>query len=166
VTSPRFPMISASRHCSVGHLSTEHANAVACDVDSRRAEANHSALSGHFSQLKLKAIAGAVMAVFAVSGVQKLTAQPVSSAARLGVSVVAGASIGAIVNRSSIDEMPHGAIGAASGAIAGAALGYLYVAMHCEQGISCNATRGMLTGAAAGAIVGVIIEYFVRNGQR
>jgi hypothetical protein len=139
---------------------------IACEVDSRRAEANHSALSGHFSQLKWKAIAGALMALFALSGVHKLTAQPVSSAVRLGVSVVAGAPIGAIVNRSAVGEMPHGAIGAASGAIAGAALGYLYTAMHCEQGSPCNATRSMLTGAAAGAIVGVVIEYFVRNGQR
>jgi hypothetical protein len=62
--------------------------------------------------------------------------------------------------------LPHGLIGAVSGAIVGGGLGYFRMAMYCDNGVDCNLARPILIGAAAGAIVGVVIEYFVRNGQR
>ena len=57
----------------------------------------------------------------------------------------------------------HGVIGAISGAIVGGALGYAWVGMHCDNGISCNATRPVLTGAAIGAVIGMIVEYGIRS---
>jgi hypothetical protein len=138
--------------------------------------------------LRLNPVAKAVIAVIAVSAAPALSAQPLGSAARVGISGVfrerslpkidtldrptrwhrlaIGATMGGIADRSAQDEMPHGLIGAVSGAIVGGGLGYLYAGAHCDNGVACNATRGILTGATAGAAVGVVIEYFVRNGQR
>jgi hypothetical protein len=62
--------------------------------------------------------------------------------------------------------LPHGLIGAVSGAIVGGGLGYLRMAMYCDNGVECKPAGAILIGAAAGAVVGVVIEYFVRNGQR
>jgi hypothetical protein len=62
--------------------------------------------------------------------------------------------------------LPHGLVGAVSGAIVGGGLGYFQMAIHCDNGVECKPARAILIGAAAGAVVGVVIEYFVRNGQR
>lgn len=61
--------------------------------------------------------------------------------------------------------LPHGVIGGGIGAVLGGGLGYLRVGMYCETN-NCDATRSVLTGAAIGAGVGMVLEYFVRHGQR
>jgi hypothetical protein len=40
------------------------------------------------------------------------------------------------------------------------------MAMYCETGSDCKPARPIIIGAVVGAAVGVVIEYFVRNGQR
>jgi enoyl-CoA hydratase/carnithine racemase len=70
--------------------------------------------------------------------------------------------VGALANVSP-SRIQHGVIGAVSGALLGGGLGYAYVAMHCDNGVSCNATRAVLTGAAIGAAVGVVLEYAIRS---
>jgi hypothetical protein len=63
----------------------------------------------------------------------------------------------------SANRIQHGVIGAVSGALVGGAAGYAYVAMHCESGVPCSHARAVLTGAAVGAVLGVIIEYVIRS---
>jgi hypothetical protein len=63
-------------------------------------------------------------------------------------------------------SIPHGVMGATIGGIAGGAIGYLRMLMYCENRGQCDATRDVLTGAAIGAVIGVVVEYFIRNGQR
>ena len=80
--------------------------------------------------------------------------------------VIGGQGLISRLQTQSDGEMPHGLIGAATGTVVGGALGYLYTAMHCDNGAACDGTRSILTGAAVGAGVGLIVEYFVRNGQK
>jgi hypothetical protein len=61
--------------------------------------------------------------------------------------------------------LPHGVIGGSIGAVLGGALGYLRVELNCEIS-NCDHMRSALTGAAIGAGVGIVLEYFVRHGQR
>jgi len=61
--------------------------------------------------------------------------------------------------------LPHGVIGGSVGAVLGSALGYLRVEMYCETN-NCEHTGSVLAGALIGAGVGIVLEYFVRNGRR
>jgi enoyl-CoA hydratase/carnithine racemase len=81
----------------------------------------------------------------------------------VGPSEARGTSTGDARSNASTNTIQHGVIGAVSGAIVGAGLGYAYVAMHCDNGVSCNATRATLTGAAIGAAVGWVVEYAIRS---
>jgi len=62
-----------------------------------------------------------------------------------------------------LTEARHGVIGAVSGAIVGGGLGFLYMVSHCDNGVCSFPTRAVLTGAAAGAVVGMIVEYGIRS---
>ena len=64
------------------------------------------------------------------------------------------------------DHVKPIAIAGVIGAVVGTGLGYAYVAIHCETGVACDGTRAELTGALAGAAVGVIIEFFIQYGER
>ena len=61
--------------------------------------------------------------------------------------------------------LPHGVIGGSIGAVLGSALGYLRVDMNCETN-NCDHMGSVLAGALIGAGVGIVLEYFVRNGRR
>jgi len=65
----------------------------------------------------------------------------------------------------SSNRIQHGVIGAVTGAIVGSGLGYAYVAMHCDNGFTCDATRAVVTGAVIGIAVGVIVEYAIRSSR-
>jgi hypothetical protein len=60
-------------------------------------------------------------------------------------------------------DIPHGLIGGVSGAIVGGALGYLWMDMQCDNDVCGPATRPVLTGAAVGAVIGIIVEYGIRS---
>jgi hypothetical protein len=66
------------------------------------------------------------------------------------------------LSRSS-NRIQHGVIGAVTGAMVGSGLGYAYVAMHCDNGVTCDATRAVLAGAVIGVALGVIVEYAIRS---
>jgi hypothetical protein len=91
-------------------------------------------------------------------------AAPVVAARRLGLS--RAPSLGARLKSESQTGLPHGLIGASIGAIVGGAIGYARVQMYCDGAARCNATPSTLTGAAIGAGVGALLEYFVRNGHK
>jgi hypothetical protein len=96
-------------------------------------------------------------------GVQRVELPSVESAARPGPARV---QAGAQLKTDSNKRLPHGLVGATIGAIVGGAIGYARVQMYCDGADPCNATRSTVTGAAVGAALGVLVEYFVRNGQR
>lgn len=62
-----------------------------------------------------------------------------------------------------LGDARHGVIGAVSGAIVGGGLGFLYMVSHCDNDVCSFPTRAVLTGAAAGAVVGMIVEYGIRS---
>ena len=81
--------------------------------------------------------------------------------ARLGFSGVP--LVGADFKSASHSGLPHGVAGATIGAIVGGAIGWASVRIHCESGVPCPTARSTLTGAAIGAVLGVVVEYVTRN---
>ena len=84
--------------------------------------------------------------------------------ARLGSSDVP--LVGAQLKSASDLGLPHGVTGGTIGAIVGGAIGWASARMHCESGVPCPTTRSTLTGAAIGAVLGVLVEYAVRNRHK
>ena len=65
---------------------------------------------------------------------------------------------------SSVDEFQPGVVGGLIGAAVGGALGFLWVKIHEDNGVEGPLTRPVLTGAAAGALLGLFVEWVVRSG--
>ena len=63
-------------------------------------------------------------------------------------------------------SIAHGVIGATIGGITGGTIGYLRMLSYCETRGRCDATRDVLIGAAIGATIGVVLEYFIRHGGK
>jgi hypothetical protein len=66
---------------------------------------------------------------------------------------------------SGISEIRPGVLGAGIGAVVGGVLGWASVAIHCDNGVSCNSPRAIVTGAAIGAVLGLFVEWFVRSDR-
>ena len=71
--------------------------------------------------------------------------------------------VGTHLKSASHSGLPHGVTGGTIGAIVGGAIGWASVRIHCESGVPCPTTRSTLTGAAIGAVLGVVVEYAIRN---
>lgn len=84
------------------------------------------------------------------------------AAGRIGLAPPAATPSGSATSLAS--EYPHGLVGAVIGGLFGSALGYFRAGMYCENR-NCDYTRSVLTGAAIGAGVGILAEYFVRNAK-
>jgi hypothetical protein len=74
--------------------------------------------------------------------------------------------VGAQFKSASDSGPPHGVTGGTIGAIVGGAIGWASVRIHCESGVPCPTTRSTLTGVAIGAVLGVVVEYAIRNRHK
>ncbi len=61
------------------------------------------------------------------------------------------------------NDVPHGVIGGALGAVAGGLFGYYLAIGLCEKSGGCSGGSAALAGAAIGAILGVGVEWLVRR---
>jgi hypothetical protein len=92
-----------------------------------------------------------------------------SEVARIGLPIASRVGfsgvplVGANLNAASHSGLPYGVTGGTIGAMVGGAIGWVSVRIHCENGSPCNTTRSTLTGAAIGAVLGVVVEYAIRN---